>query len=105
MTDTVDSQVLANTKLRHVVRLYNASDGTGEAAVVKVDKSSLTGPDGTEPGRLVVERIVGNVEGMSVRLHWDHTTPDEIAVLTGPVDRDYRSAGGLKDPATAGGTG
>lgn len=106
MADKVTSQVLANTKLRHVIRLQNQSDGGGEAAVVKVDKSTLTGPDGTEPGRLVIEMVQGNVNGMQVRLLWDHDTDDDAMTLgPGDINMDFRSAGGVKDPASAGGTG
>lgn len=105
MADTVDSLVVFSGSKRRVVRFFNTSDGTGESAVVKVDKSALTGPDGTEPTKLVVERIEYDISGMTVRLHWDHTTDDEIAVISGAGYLDWREAGGLVDPATAGDTG
>lgn len=105
MADTVDTMTVFNGRRKLVVRMTNASDGTGESAVVKVDKSTFTGPNGLEPGRLVVERIVGTVDGMQARLFWDHTTDDEIAFIAGQVDLDWRSAGGLVDPASTGGTG
>ena len=108
MVDTVDSRVLYSSPRRYVVRLTNISDGTGESGVAKVDKSTLTGPDGTEPGRLMVERLEWSIDGMQVRLYWDHTTDDEIAVLSGSGFFDYTDGGrfaGLVDPASAGGTG
>lgn len=105
MTDTVDSIVVFSGTKRRVVRLTNISDGTGESGVVKVDKSTLTGPDGTEPSKLVVEKIEFITDGMQVRLYWDHTTDDEIAVLNGVGLLDWTEAGGLVDPASAGGTG
>jgi hypothetical protein len=105
MADTVDSLTVFNGKRKLIVRLTNASDGTGESAVIKVDKSTFTGPNGLEPSRLVVERIVGTADGMQVRLFWDHTTDDEIAFLSGQFDQDWRDSGGLVDPASAGGTG
>ena len=84
MTDTVDIQVLANTTMRYHVRLQNRSDSTGESAVVKVDKSTLTGPlKGVEPGSLVLEEAEGSVQGFaSVRLDWDHDTNDELATFS-----------------------
>lgn len=106
MADTVDTLVVANTKQRYVVRLTNRSDGTGESGVVKVDKSTLTGLLGAEPSKLVVEKIQYDVAGMQVRLDWDHTTDDEIVTLgPGSGVMNWRQAGGLIDPGSAGGTG
>jgi hypothetical protein len=106
MTDTVDTIVVTNTRRKYAVRLTNRSDSTGESAVVKVDKSALTGPDGTEPSKLVLEEAEWNVQGFSyVTLLWDHTTDDEMAVLSGSGYKDYRDFGGLVDPGSAGGTG
>lgn len=105
MADAVDILTVYAGRRHRVVRLTNASDGTGESAVVKVDKSTLTGLDGTEPSKLVVEKIQFALEGMSARLFWDHDTDDEIAVLAGQGCHDWRDCGGLVDPASAGGTG
>ena len=105
MADSVDSIVVFSGTRRRVVRLTNVSDGTGESAVVKVDKSTLTGPDGTEPTKLVVEKIEYATSGMQVRLFWDHTTDDEIAILDGHGCMDWSAVGGLVDPASAGETG
>jgi hypothetical protein len=106
MADTVDTITIFAGRLRRIVRITNASDGTGESAVAKIDKSALTGPDGTEPSKLVVEKIEGNVDGMQVRLFWDHDTDDEIGIFSGgSIDRDYRKGGGLVDPGSTGGTG
>src|SRR3990167_9422327 len=106
MVDTVDSIVIYSSPRRYVVRLTNISDGTGESAVAKVDKSTLTGPDGTEPGRLMAERIEYDCGGMQVRLFWDHDTDDELAVLSGAGFLDFTDGGkyaGLVDPNSAGG--
>jgi len=105
MADAVDSNVIFSGERKYIARYTNLSDGTGESAVVKVDKSTLVGPDGTEPGRLVVEQIQFVTNGMSVRLDWDHDTDDEIAFLNGAGYFDYREGGGLIDPASTGGTG
>ena len=82
MVDTVDSKVVFAGTRRRVVHLTNISDGTGEADVVKVDVSALTGPDGTAPTYTVIEEIQWSINGFtSVRLEWDATTDDEIAIL------------------------
>lgn len=107
MADVVDTIVLLNGKRRYIARFTNVSDGTGETAVIKVDKSTLTNSNGTEPTTLNVESIQWSIQGFtSVRLLWDHTTDDEIDVLaSGNGYRDYSQAGALKDPASAGQTG
>ena len=40
-----------------------------------------------------------------VTLAWDHTTDDEIAVLSGQSVIDWSSIGGNVDPQSTGGTG
>ena len=108
MADTVDVVTQYNSPRRLVVVMTSESDGTGESAVAKVDKSAFTGPDGTEPSRFMIEEIEYDVGGMRVLLEWDHTTPDEIAVLNGAGFLDFTKGGkfaGKVDPASAGGTG
>lgn len=107
MADTVDTLVQLNGKRRYIVRLTNVSDGTGESAVAKITKSGLTNLAGAVPSKLIVEDIQWSIQGFSsVRLFWDHTTPDEIAVLApGNGYRSFEEAGGLIDPGSAGGTG
>lgn len=104
MADSVDSNVIFSGKRKYIVRLTNVSDGTGESAVIKVDKSTLTGTNGLEPGRLAVESIQWAMQGFtSVRLFWDHTTDDELAMLS--LAGFFAYEGGLVDPNSAGGTG
>ena len=105
MADTVNTNVIWAGKRKRVVQFTNRSDGTGESAVVKVDKSAITGPDGTEPTKIAIEKIVFAIEGMSVRLDFDHDTDDEIVTLVGQGEFDWTEYGGLVDPASAGGTG
>lgn len=107
MADAVDTAVLQSTTRRYVARFTNVSDATGESAVVKVDKSTLVATDGLEPYRLILDYAKWSIQGFtSVRLFFDHTTDDEIAVLgTGAGERSYWESGGLKDPLSAGGTG
>lgn len=104
MADTVTSKVVFSGTRRYVVHLTNRSDGTGESNVVKVDKSTLTGLSGTEPGKLVVERIHYDVSAMRVTLTWDQTSDEVIAVLQNIGKLDWRKSGGLVGSNT-GGTG
>lgn len=108
MTDTVTNTVIQNTARRLVVVSQIVSDGTGSTDAVLVDKSAFVGPDGTEPGRLVVEEIEYSVDGMQVQLEFDHDTDDLIANLAGQGRFDFvrgRREQGFIDPASAGGTG
>ena len=105
MADTVDTIVMLNGKRRYRVRLTNISDGTGESSVVKVTKSALTNLNGSAPGKLSIEKIEYSIQGFtSVRLFWNHTTPDEIAVLSvGSNWLEYDPP--ISDPGSAGLTG
>lgn len=106
MADTVDTIVLHSSPTRYVVRLLNKSDGTGESAVVKVDKSTLVDVNGQEPAAVDIERCYGTVFGANhVQLLWDHTTDDEALILSGSFDYDFSGEGELRDPRSAGGTG
>ena len=107
MADVVDTKVLFNGTRKYSVRLTNVSDGTGEAAVIKVDISTLTGPLGIAPTAVKVKEILWSIQGFtSVRLFWDHTTDDEISVLAaGNGYANYEGVGGVMDPRTTGGTG
>lgn len=68
MADAVATQVLADSSTRMVVKLTNISDGTGEAAVKKVDASDYAA------SAFWIERIDYATSGMAVRILWDATT-------------------------------
>lgn len=106
MADTVDTDTLITGGRRHIVHLTNISDGTGESAVVKVDISALS-VFGRTPTYSAVEQIEFSIQGFSsVRLHWDHTTDDLIAVLpSGNGCIQFWETGGKTDPRSTGGTG
>ena len=107
MVDTVTSEYLYSGLRRKILHLTNISDGTGESAVIKADISALTFNFGQVPTYSCVDLIDYNIQGMSsVRLYWDHTTDDEIAILpVGQGTIDWNALGGKTDPKTAGGTG
>lgn len=106
MADIVNSLVLQSGGKHHIVRLTNISDGTGESDVVKVDVSTLLKSDGTVPTYTRVKEIWWTSGGFtSIRLEWDATTDDEIAVLSGSGYLDLHAIGGLIDPKSTGTTG
>jgi len=115
MADTVAVHKLAETATHYVVHLTNISDGTGEAAVAKVDKSTLLASDGAEPASLDIEKVIWNCDGMAARILWDHTTDSFAFALSGSGAMDFRSGehglntvpapGLLADPRAAGDTG
>ncbi len=107
MADTVGTDVLFNGTRKYHVRLTGISDGTGETAVIKVDKSTLTNGNGTEPGKLSIVYAEWSIQGFtSVQLFFDHNTDDEALLMSaGNGWRDFSKQGGFPDPASAGGTG
>lgn len=107
MTDTVTTNVIFSGTRRYIIQLQNLSDGTGESAVAKIDKSGLIGPNGSEPGSLVIEECEYAIQGFtSIQFLWDHTTDDEALTLpAGTGFKDFTAGGGLHDPGSAGGTG
>lgn len=117
MADAVTSNVVIESKNQYVIHLTNISDGTGESAVTKVDKSAIgVATDGLEANSLDIERIRWSIQGFtSVRLLWDHTTDDLAMVMcnggyedyTGKFGEVFEKTGtsGLLDPRSSGGTG
>lgn len=99
MADTVDTQVLFAGKKIYAARYTNASDGTGESAVVKFDISTLTGPNGVAPTKASILEVQWQIQGFSsVKLLWDAATDDEAMILSGNGYRDFYDVGGLVDP-------
>ena len=113
MADAVTNKTLWDTEHRIKVHLTNISDGTGESAVVKIDKSAIgVASDGAEAASLDLEEVRWAIQGFtSVRLLWDHTTDDVAMVLSGNGYEDFTvstngSPGSARDdPRSAGGTG
>lgn len=106
MADTVDTKQLFAGKRYDIFKLTSRSDGTGESGVTKVDISTFTTAAGETATYSAIDRIEYNVWGFNyVALLWDHTTDDEIAVLSGQGAMDWSAVGGNVDPRSSGGTG
>jgi len=85
------------TPHKSVLVFLNASDGTAESAALKVDISALPGA----PTKVKISKMKWSVSGMAVKVYFDHTTDDLVAVLSG----DGEISQPIEDPASAGGTG
>lgn len=107
MADTVTTETVYDGRRRKIIHLTNVSDGTGESGVTKLDISGITFDGGKTPTYTTIDMIDYNIQGFSsVRLYWDHTTDDEIAILPeGTNTWDFNSFGGKTDPRSSGGTG
>jgi len=108
MADAVSSQTIVDTDKRTVVKFTNLSDGSGEAAVKKVDVSALGGA----PSRVTIDQIWYDIGGMRVLLDFDASTNVPALVLGGSAAAgnvqghlDFRSFGGIKNNAGSGVTG
>jgi len=103
MADAVTSQTLVDGAKNVVMKFTNISDGTGEAAVLKVDVSTLSGA----PSRVRIKRIIYCTAGMGVDVLWDATT--DVLVWHLSTDNsdtlDFTEIGGLQNNAGAGITG
>jgi len=106
MADAVTATTVEDGPKRAIIYCTNTSDGTGEAAVVKVDVSALSAlQDGTACTGVRIQKITFSNVGMSVKLLWDAST-DVIAVEL-PADYsdtlDYSDISGLPNVAASGG--
>jgi len=105
MADTVTSTTLANTSRKLRMKFTNLSDGTGESAVVKVDKSTFVGLNGAEPSYFKITKIIYDIgNSMRVAVKVNRTSPLTVAVLQGFGTLDYGQFGGILCDGS-GGTG
>ena len=106
MADAVTATTVEDGPKKAIIYCTNTSDGSGEAAVVKVDVSALSAlQDGTACTGVRIQKITFSNVGMSVKLLWDASV-DVIAVDL-PADYsdtlDYSDISGLPNVAAAGG--
>jgi hypothetical protein len=101
MADAVSSQTLIDGVKNVVQKFTNLSDGTGEAAVTKVDVSALSGA----PAKVRIMKVHYSVTGMVVTLLWDATADVRILDLSGDGCFDFTCFGGLYNNGGDGVTG
>lgn len=102
MADSVSSQTIIDAARNTVMKFTNLSDGTGEAAVLKVNPALLN----PNPGiHLKIKRIKFNIQNGTVRLQWVATVAADIMILNGYAEEDYTRFGGLTNNGGAGATG
>ncbi len=107
MADTVATQVIYDGAKQAIMKFTNASDGTGETNVKKVDVATLSSYLGKACVAVQIERIYGLTHGMEVRLLWEATA--NVTILTVPQNTmqtmTFEDFGGLDNNAGTGKTG
>ena len=108
MADAVTSQTILDGERLFIGKFTNISDGTGEAAVVKIDVSALNpNASGLACNGVKINKIWAQTQGMAVDVLWDATT--DLICETIPENQfylmDYSSFGGFPNNAGAGKTG
>lgn len=108
MVDAVTTNVSQDGNKNYVAVFTNVCDGTGEAAVKKVDISALgNGPDSdNKAAYFAIDRIEWSIQGFTeVEILWDATSPVRAAILSpGEGFLDFSKAP-LVDPKASGTTG
>ena len=101
MADAVSSQTVIDGPRNTVMKFTNLSDGTGEAAALKVDVSALN----DAPATVKIMKVHYAVVGMNVTMLWDASTDVRILELQGNGSFDFSTFGGLINNAGSGITG
>ena len=107
MADTVATQVLYDGAKQAIMKFTNASDGTGETTVKKVDVATLSSYLGKACSAVQIDRIYGLTHGMEVRLFWEATANGTILTVPQNVMQtmSFDDFGGLDNNTTTGKTG
>ena len=107
MADAVTSQTLQDGDKSVVMKFTNISDGSGEAAVKKVDVSALQSQSGTDATctGVSIQQVYYELNGMTVDLIWDASTDVVCWTLSGYGFFDFRSCGPLTNHSGGGKTG
>ena len=107
MADTVATQILFQGDKVLVMKFTNASDGTGETNVKKVDVATLASYKGMPCVAVQIDKIYALTHGLEVRLLWEATA--NVTILTFPQNAaqtmSFDEFGGLDNNSTTGKTG
>ena len=104
MADTISVQTIADVAgVKHVSKMTNLSDGTGESLVTKIDASNTNAM--TEDATKVLARIWYSINttnnNAAVELLWAGTTNSTMVFLSGSGHWDLRTFGnGISNNAT-----
>ena len=103
MADAVTSQTIQDGDRIAVLKFTNISDGSGEAAVKKVDVSALSAESGTGSAcpKVAIEQMWYDCSGMTVDILWDASTDVICWTLSGYGFYDWRQAGPLVNNASS----
>ena len=107
MADAVATQILFQGDKQVIMKFTNASDGTGETNVTKVDVSTLTSYQGKACVAVQIDKIYAMTHGMEVRLLWGASTNVTIVSIPQQIMQtfDFNEFGGLDNNAGTGKTG
>ena len=108
MADAVTSQTIQDGERKAVLKFTNASDGTGESAVKKVDVSALTtNHRGEACTGVAINKIWWQCTGLSVKLEFDATSNVLAIGLSEDSNgyHDYSNFSGIPNNAGSGVTG
>ena len=105
MPDAVTKIVMLDSPTLHGIHITGISDGTGEAAAIKVDKSAISvASDGAEAASLDLVSARWTIVGYThIKILWDHNTDDVAMILAGTGFEDFSARGQkrkLADPRT-----
>ena len=108
MADAVTTQTILDGDRLVIQKFTNISDGTGEAAVVKVDVSTLAvNTYGHACTGVKINKIWAQTYGMGVDILWDADT--NVICETVPADVMYKMCysdfGGISNNSSTGNTG
>ena len=108
MAYAVTSQTIQDGQRIAILKFTNASDGTGESAVKKVDVSALSANSaGLSCSRVTINRIWWQCTGMSVKIDFDASTNVLAIGLSEDSNgyHDYSDFSGIPNNAGSGVTG
>ena len=108
MADAVTSQTIQDGERKAVLKFTNASDGSGESAVKKVDVSALANNSaGDTCTGVAINKIWWQCTGMSVKIEFDATSNVLAIGLSEDSNGypDYSDFSGIPNTAGSGVTG
>jgi uncharacterized cupin superfamily protein len=101
MADAVTAKILRDGPTTAAFLFGNASDGSGESAIKKVDISALA----MAATKVTITKLIWSCDGMQVKILFDHSTDDTVAILSGHGEICEDDEAPIQDPGSSGDTG